>query len=178
VKSLTRMAVIACYVLLVCAPTRGQNHHTWKTFTSREGWSIQYPADWTTGSCHSCPDPHAPRIFVDFFPPSNRDNGWVMVEPLQRKPTSTAVDAWLAQVAAEANQNPHLNEQKLTVAGEPGLRVRYQSPTGEMEEVFVVSGDKTFSIAFDSDAAKGPLESLRNYATFNKMVGSFRFQNR
>jgi hypothetical protein len=101
-----------------------------------------------------------------------------MVEPLQRRPTSTAVDAWLAKVAAEANQNPHLNEQKLTVAGGAGLRVRYQSPGGEMEEVFVVWGNKTFSITFDSDASKAPLEGLRNYATFNKMVNSFRFQNR
>ena len=97
-----------------------------------------------------------------------------MVQPLQRKTTSTDADAWLAQVAASANENPHLKEQKLLVAGEPALRVRYQAPANEMEEVFVVSGDKTFSISFDADSANGPLERLPHYAVFNAMVKSFR----
>ena len=176
-KSLAMTMATSCCLLFVCAPTKGQNH-TWKTFTSRGGWTIQYPADWRIGSCQSCPDPHAPGVFVDFFPPSNRADGWVMVEPLQRRPASSSVDAWLAETAAEANQNPHLNEQKLTVAGQPALRVRYQSPNGEMEEVFVVSGNETFSITFDSEANRAPLEALRNYATFNEMVNSFGFHHR
>ena len=176
-KSLVRIVAVAGCVWFVCALTGGENLG-WKKFSSREGWSIQYPADWKTGSCHSCPDPHASGVFVDFFPPSNRDDGWVMVEPLQRKPTSTDADAWLVQVAANANQNPHLKEQKLLVAGEPALRVRYQAPATEMAEVFVVSGNKTFSIRFAVDGAIGPLERLPRYAVFNAMVDSFRLLKR
>ena len=176
-KSLVRIVAVAGCVWFVCALTKGGNPG-WKNFSSREGWSVQYPADWKTGSCQSCPDPHASGVFVDFFPPSNRDDGWVMVQPLQRKTTSTDADAWLAQVAASANQNPHLKEQKLLVAGEPALRVRYQAPANEMEEVFVVSGDKTFSISFDADSANGPLERLPHYAVFNAMVESFRLLKR
>lgn len=175
-KSLVRIVAVTCCVWLVCAATRGE--HAWTTFTSREGWSIHYPADWKTGSCHSCPDPHAPGVFVDFFPPSDRDDGWVMVSPLQPKPTDTGVDAWLAQVAMSVNQNPHLKEQKLLIGGERALRVRYQAPESEMEEVYVVSGEKTFSISFDAEHAKGPLDGLSHYAVFDAMVHSFRVQKR
>jgi len=172
VRSLARIVAVAGCIWFVCASSGGENPG-WRRFTSREGWSLQYPADWKTGSCRSCPDPHASGVFVDFFPSSDRNDGWVMVESLQRKPTNTDANAWLAQVAADANQNPHLKEQKLLVAGKPALRVRYQARTIEMEEVFVVSGDKTFSIAFDAEGAGGPLERLRNYAVFNSMVDSF-----
>lgn len=176
-KLLARIVAVTCCVWFVCTPSRGENH-AWRTFTSREGWSIQYPSDWRTGTCHSCTDPHAPGVFVDFFPPSKRDQGLVIVEPLERKPSSTTAETWLAQIASNANQNPRLNEQKLTVAGEPTLRVRYRAPTGEMEQVFVVWGAKTFSITFDNGGAHGPLEKSPHYADFNKMVGSFRFQLR
>lgn len=103
-----------------------------------------------------------------------------MVEPLQSKPSATSVDAWLTEISIEANLNPHVTEQKLKLNGLPALKVRYRHPDGDMEEVYVVSGSKTFSVGFSADpgAPGTPLEKLRNYATYLKMSQSFRVKAR
>jgi hypothetical protein len=97
-----------------------------------------------------------------------------MVSPLASKPTNSRVDDWLTEIAADANRNPHMNEQRLYVGGDPALRVGYHSKDCEMEEVYVVSGSKTFSIQFSGDASNTSLKRLANYSVFNKMVDSFR----
>lgn len=148
----------------------------WRSFDSRTGWSIQYPSNWKTRSCQSCQDAHAAGVYVDFFPPSNSEHGsWVVVEPLAPKPVDTTVSAWLANIAATANLNVRLLEQKLFVDGRPALRVRYRTSDGScMEAVYVISGSETFSIGFTGDDVRPPLENLPNYQIFNTMVHSFR----
>jgi hypothetical protein len=147
----------------------------WRTFTSRTGWSIEFSANWSTASCRSCPDPHAPGMYVDFFPPANQDvEGWVMVSPLTSKPKSETEDEWLKEIAAGANLNPQLNSQKTTVAGLPALRVRYRTSDGSlMEAVYVVAERQTFSIDFNGDGLRGSLDLLPRYAIYNKMIESF-----
>jgi hypothetical protein len=150
----------------------------WTTFSSRGGWSISYPSDWRIASCKSCSDPKAPGVFVDFFSPrQNREGGWVMVEQLADKPPSRSVDEWLSNIATSANVNPHIRDEKFVLNNLPALKVRYRTAhQSEMEEVYVLSGSKTFSVTFgeDSNPARVPLEQLTNYPVYVKMLASFR----
>jgi hypothetical protein len=170
--------MVTLLVLAMYAPGRAKQ--TWKIFSNRAGWSISYPADWNIGSCRSCKDPTAPDVFVNFFPPSNIDfDGWVMVEHLASKPSDSSVDSWLADTARKANLNPRLSEKGITLDGSPALKVRYRTATGdETEVVYVVVGLETFEIHFGGQAPGVPLEKLGNYATYLKMLGTFRGQHR
>jgi hypothetical protein len=82
--------------LLICALAFGEGP-TWKVFSNRAGWSIDYPSDWTISSCRSCKDPTAPEVFVDFSPPTDSDSGWVMIEHLPDKPNNRAASAILCE---------------------------------------------------------------------------------
>lgn len=162
--------------LLLCAGAIGLDP-TWKLFSNRSGWSINYPSNWTIASCKSCKDPTAPEVFVDFFPPKDRDSGWVMIEPLADKPSGMSADKWLAQLKQTANLNTQLGEQRITLHGLPALCVRYRNPQNnggeETETVYVVSGSQSFAIEFSGKKPGFPLGSFRNYDIFLKMVQSF-----
>ena len=162
--------------LLICALAYGETPK-WKLFSNRAGWSINYPADWKIESCKSCQDPTAPNVFVDFFPSSNTDSGWVMVQPLADKPSGTTVDAWLTKISQTTNLNPQLAAQRLTLNDLPALKARYRNPNGgghEMEQVYVVSSSRTFAITFDGDNPGHSLEEFGNYHIFLQMVESFK----
>jgi hypothetical protein len=162
--------------LSICLQTYGETPR-WKVFTSRAGWSINYPSEWKIGSCKSCPDPTAPDVFVDFLPPKDKNSGWVMVEHLAGKPSSTTVDAWFTEIKRTANLNPRLAEQRFMLDDLPALKVRYRNPScggHEMEEVYVVSGSRTFSITFDGEKPGLPLEEFGNHHTFLQMLETFK----
>ena len=176
-SDVTKSAQVSAVIILLVIPCLSAIGADWKTFASRGGWSISYPADWRIGSCQSCTDPTAEDVFVDFFPPSLKTaDGWVMVSPLARRPSDISVDAWLAKVSREANLNPHVHEAESKVNGLSALRVRYRSPQGEMEEIYVVSGSRTFSVSFSADPGSPgtSLETLPNYPIYSKMFRSFR----
>lgn len=175
-----RLAAIAAIVTWLWCPFTSAAANEWKTFSSRTGWSIEYPSDWSTASCHSCPDPRAPGVYVDFFPPNNQDgDGWVMVEPLASKPTHETADEWLSEIAGSANLNPQLGAKKLTVSGLPALRVLYRTSNGQqMEAVYVVAGRQTFSIGFSGDALRAPINTLPRYAIYNRMIDTFHVRER
>ena len=161
---------------LICALAFGESP-TWKVFSNRSGWSVDYPSDWKVGSCRSCKDPTAPEVFVDFFPPMGSDSGLVMIEQLADKPSGMAVDSWLEELKQTANLNPRLKEQRFTVHDLPALSVRYRNPYNggeEMESVYVVSGTRTFGIQFDGEKPGISLEKFGNYSIFLQMVKSFR----
>ena len=108
-------------------------------------------------------------------------DGWVMVSPLASKPSDTSVDAWLTDTSNGANLNTHVAEQSLTLNGLPALKVRYSTADGQaVEDVYVASGTRTFSMAFSPDQGTPvtPLEMLRNYAIYMKMLNSFRVEPR
>ena len=175
------MTVLVFIALTGAICTLGQSAPPWKVFANRAGWSISYPADWHIASCRSCNDPKAADVFVDFFPPRKRTaDGWVMVSRLANKPADTSVDAWLVQVSATANVNKRIHDEPLQVDGLPAIKVRYRQPEGETEEVYVVSGSNTFSVSFSADpgSAGTSLESLHNYATYVRMLQSFRVKAR
>src|SRR5262245_47332201 len=112
----------------------------WKTFSNRAGWSMNYPANWTVASCHSCSDPTAPDVYVDFFPPKNRETGFVMVEHLASQPSTMTVNQWLMELKRTANQNHQLAEESYMLNGMPALRVRYYNSSDrghQMEAVYV-----------------------------------------
>ena len=163
-------------VLAVVFPGLLAAQAEWKTFSNRSGWSMNYPADWTIASCHSCSDPAAPDVYVDFFPPKTRADGAVIVEHLQGQPSRTTVDEWFRQVKRTANQNPQLTEERFTLNDLPALRVRYRNRNGgfEMEAVYVVYRGHTFAIEFDGVGQGASLETSENYSTYLKMLKSFR----
>jgi hypothetical protein len=152
----------------------------WKTFVNRAGWSMNYPADWTIASCHSCSDPTAPEVYVDFFPPKNkRASGFVIVEPLAEQPPRTTIDEWFADVKSTANQNPRVAEKRFTLNALPALRVRYRNAGDggyEMETVYVVSRGRTFAIAFSTERRGVSLEATENYSTYVQMVKTFKIK--
>lgn len=113
---------------------------------------------------------------MDFSPGKKQDTrGWVMVQVLSCKSSALSVDQWLAGVAANANQNPHVSEKRIIIAGNPALAVRYRTAKGSlMDAVYVVSGENTFSISFSGDEFVTPLEELPNYSTYRAMVESFQ----
>jgi hypothetical protein len=152
----------------------------WKVFSNRAGWSIEYPGDWTIGSCKNCKDPTAPEVFVDFFPPTGSESGWVMVEHLADKPSGMNLDAWFAEIKQTDDLNPRLKEQSFIVHDLPALSVRYRNPNNggeEMESVYVVSGSRTFAIEFSGEKPGVSLEQFGNYNTFLQMVKSFRVKS-
>lgn len=170
------MGLVVIVPLLTYALAYGETPR-WKVFSNRAGWSIKYPGDWRIASCRFCEDPTAPHVFVDFFPPVNTDSGWVMVEPLQDKPSGMALDGWFIEIKKTANLNPRLTEQRFILNDLPALKVRYRNlheGGDEMEAVYVVSGSRTFAIKFAGDKPGLSLEKFGNYHTFLQMVGTFK----
>lgn len=172
-----KLALVLATVMACVSPVIAQTGR-WRPFTSRTGWTVAYPDDWTTESCHTCSDPTAKGVYVDFFPPHEWEKGgWVMVSPLGSRPAGASSDSWLAELSTSANQNPHVSEKRLTVGGHPALMVRYRTSEGTfMDEVYVVSGSRAFSIGFSGQGDPQPAK-LDNYPVFEKMVQSFRIQN-
>ena len=172
-----KVAVLAALCCCGNGSTVAQEQH-YKVFHSRTGWTVRYPSSWTTASCRSCPDPHESGVFVDFFPPHiHTADGWIMIEPLADKPQEVDVATWLADVAANANQNTHELDMHVVVDGQPALRVQYRTPQGQaMEEIYVVAGQKTLSIGFSGDRPHVAIQSLPNYQVFSDVVRSFRFE--
>lgn len=149
----------------------------WKVFSNRAGWSIKYPADWRIASCHSCPDPSAPNVYVDFFPPRDSESGWVMISHLEDKPSSTTPDAWFNDIKQLANQSPRISEERLTLGDLPALKVRYRNPSGggrEMEHMYVISDSQTFSIEFSGEKPGLVLDKYENYPIYLEMVETFK----
>jgi hypothetical protein len=158
-----------------------QPRSEWKLFKSRGGWSISYPKQWEISSCRSCKDPTAPGVFVDFFPPGMRtDEGWVMVGPLQDKPSGmTTDDDWLGKISKTNNVNKQIAEEKVRLNRIPALKVRYRTENREeMESVYLAVGSRTFVVNFTSDLSANrsgvPLESFPNYRCYLKMLDTLR----
>lgn len=151
----------------------------WKTFFNRAGWSMNYPAHWKIASCHTCSDPAAPDVYVDFSPPDRREPGTVTVEPLAQQPPTMTLDQWFADVKSSSNQNPQLAQKRFTLNGLPALRVRYRIPSGtgyEIETVYVVCRRRTFAIEFDPQRGGIPLEASGNYPSYLEMVKTFKIK--
>jgi hypothetical protein len=147
---------------------------SWKTFSSRAGWSMSYPKEWHLGSCRSCPDPTAQRVFVDFFPPSNTESGgWMMVEQLLDKPSGTNLEEWFAKVNSTANLNPQVSSNRSKINGAPSQTIRYRNSDGsETEITFVICGSYTFGISVQTNK-QGGIENVPNFPLLSKMRSSF-----
>lgn len=171
-KALTSLFFAACVFLPISLTAQAG----WKIFSNRAGWSMKYPADWKIGSCHSCSDPTAPHVYVDFFPPEKQGSGYVIVEPLAQQPLTMTLDQWFEHVKISADQNPQLGQKRFTLNGLPALRVRYRNSSGsgyETESVYVVSRRRTFAIEFDPQRGGISLEASRNYVSYLEMVKTF-----
>lgn len=176
-KHISQLLVVTLGLLTLVRSSAGQlpSADHWKAFSNRAGWSMSFPSGWSLASCHNCSDVKAADVFVDFFPPRHKTNeGWVMVRPLLDMPKNSTLNAFFADVSSSANQCRHLREEALELNGLPAFKVRYQTADGgEMEEVYVVAGSKTYSITFSDDSSHRPVEQLANYAIYLRMLNSF-----
>jgi hypothetical protein len=174
------MLLYVAIVAAATAPITLSAQSLWNIFSNRSGWSVNYPKDWTIASCQSCPDPTAPKVFVNFYPPKNVEGGSVTVESLGDRPSNMAVDEWLNELKKTANQNPQLKEERFTLNGLPALRVRYRNRSvggTEIETVYVVARSKAFSIDFSAGGAGVALEESGTYSIYLKMVKTFKVKS-
>jgi hypothetical protein len=176
-RSTSTLALPVFVFFLLLSGLAKSKESTWKSFSNRAGWTINYPSNWTVSSCKSCPDPSAPDVFVNFSHPKDGTFGEVMVESLASKPPEMSGDAWLSELKQSANQNSRISEERLTLDGLPALRVRYRNPSQkgyESESVYVASPSRTFVIEFDSVEMGRSVETSANYSTYLEMIKSFR----
>lgn len=150
---------------------QAQDTSGWKTLTSKGGWTIEYPASWQVWSCHSCPDPTAPNVYVSFGNLS--PNGpLVMVEPLADKPLNEDIEQWLNRLKGTNNLNPIVSADSISIKGLRGLRVKYKTAGNTpMEETYLVSGSRTFAISLATAGS-------RELAIYQQMVSTFAVKAR
>ncbi|MBI4363424.1 MAG: hypothetical protein HY545_01090 [Candidatus Doudnabacteria bacterium] len=176
-RRLSVWSVVVLVVMLAVYFRTGQTPAGWTVFTNRAGWSISYPPGWRISSCRSCPDPAEAGVFVNFFPSGNYNDGWVIVQQLNR-PSARTIDDSLLQLSNEVNLNPKLRQQRILLNGHRALLSLAQNPFGksESETVYVVAGPQTFSISFV--AFRGSALTQPNYHTYRQMLRTFRLANR
>ncbi len=176
---------IFCLIVLDCAlfaesahamptphQTEAKTEKAWRTFTSRSGWSVSYPADWTDGSCNSCSDPAAPDMFVGFYPPKNKSSNddIVMIEPLAGRHAKETVDQWLDDIKTSANQNPIIGQGWTSVNGARAFTVRYRYADSSVgDTVYIMNGSKMFALSGP------PISHAADLQIYKNMVASFRF---
>jgi hypothetical protein len=165
--------VLGMVVIAAQAPHQTEPALVWKTFTNRAGWSIQYPANWTVGSCHSCSDPAEGNVFVTFWDPA-RPGDSVMIEHLAPKPADKTAMQWLQEM--KRNPNAQTTEEALVIDGMPALKVRYKHPTGrEFEMVYVVRNSDTFEITIHDDNDAERIQDMSIYPIYQHMLSTFKF---
>jgi len=141
----------------------------WKKFSNRAGWSIKHPRNQRPFSCRSCPDTTDPDVYVSFYAPST-ENG-VMVQHLVDKPARKTIDQWMDELIHTANLNSVLGKEWITVSNVRALRVRYRNdPTSEeMEVIYIVRGNDTFSMTASD------VRNASFYDLYRKMLSTFQF---
>jgi len=163
---------LAMTVMPAASQTTAQKP-AFKTFTNRAGWSIQYPANWKVGSCHSCLDPAEGSVFVTFRNPDRPEN-FVMIEHLASKPAGETVEHWLEKMSQ--NPNPRMSQERLLIDGMPALKVRSRSSVGRaFETVFIIRNSDTFSIEIVDDKAGERIQAMSIYPIYQHMLSTFKF---
>jgi len=165
------VAVVSCTLLSMAAASqsdKADDVSRWKAFTNRAGWSIKYPRNWKVYSCHSCPDPTAPNVFVAFENPKTDEI--VMVDQFIDRPADQGIEQWLNDIKTTTNLNPKVSEEWVTFGQERALKVvtRNQDST-ECETFYVVHGSKTFAVRID--------RGTPSYHLYQLMLSTFRFTN-
>jgi hypothetical protein len=164
--------VLGMVVIAAQAPLKAEQALAWKTFTNRAGWSVQYPAGWTVGSCHSCPDPAADNGYVTFWDP-HRATDSVMISHLAPKPADKTASQWLQEMS---NSNSGTSEEAVLIDGVPALKVRTRNRTGrESEAVYVIRNSDTFEIEIYDDNVGERIQDLSIYPIYQHMLSTFRF---
>jgi hypothetical protein len=185
-----KATLFAAVIMLGCGLATAQAPaEAWKVFSSRGGWSIEYPSGWRTTSCQACSDVRAAGIWVGFRQTARGLPNWgiVNVGPNNdAKPAATNLDDWFAEMLLDHSPSPgeassFLSKKRWTINGLPAMTVRYSRLGGEsyLEQTFIVTDSDTFSISFgggyDSRTGKpGPLEKLASYPTYVRMLASFK----
>ncbi len=139
----------------------------WSLFTSKSGWSSEYPHDWEISSCILCNDPTDAGVFVDFSPPKTDTTNMIMVQVLANKPSDETASQWYDQLKKFTPQ-PHLSEKNITVAGQSALEAVWAG-TDPGVGVLVTNGTATYEISYLG------MSSDINYSVFQHVLSSFKF---
>jgi PsbP-like protein len=148
----------------------------WKTFSSKEGWSIQYPSDWQVGSCVDCGDDLSDNIsgFITFDPPQNSQQGRITISPVENKPSTESNNRYFQELATTLNLKTISEESPVTLANSPALQVDYSIlQGGSVETTYLIQGSHAFEIEFSGDGSD--IKTLGNYPTYQKIIATFRF---
>ena len=99
----------------------------------------------------------------------------MMVEHLQDRPPEMNVERWFAKLRGTANLNAEIRTERVSIGNLPALKVRYRNTASdtEMEEIYVISGSRTFAISFNNELSHASLERSVYYADYLKMVKTF-----
>jgi len=144
----------------------------WKTYNSRGGWSMTYPAFWEVNTCDICQDYDHQYVFVQFYHRSSGD-GWVEVESWFEH-TATApypLPMWIAKLNIS---KPWVSQRPLILNGLIGLDVVANGfESIESETVYLAAGRKMFSVKFVG-RRDGPVADQRNYSIYRRMLETFQ----
>ena len=162
-------------------PKQTLNTTSWKTFVSKNGWSIKYPSTWHMSSCTSCSDLTIEGE-VDFFPPGNQiniDEGWVKFSypyDFQEKSADNSMD----DVVLKTTGGTPRIEQKILFQNLPAIRFVYYSDFyktggGMWEDVTISNNKQIAEINFIDDKIGGTLDNAKNYPTYLAMLQSLKF---
>lgn len=160
--------------------------NSWKTFSSRAGWAIRYPADWKPTGCAACEDLEAPDNAVVMFQ-SPGYNGHVQVERLAPKPADVRDRSWLRRFKTTNSRDAYILEaHPVTLNGMAALDVVYSAPSTppgkgiQHETVYVTAHGASYAIIVFSPLRIRitdpitPVRQLDIYPAFQRMLSSFR----
>jgi hypothetical protein len=165
------VAIVTCMLFSMAAvgqSDKADDVSRWKTFSNRAGWSIKYPPNWKVYSCHSCPDPTDPNVFVAFDNPKTEEI--VMIQHFKDKPSDQSIERWLDHIKMATNLNPKVGEEWVTLGGARSLKVVTSNhDSTECENFYVVHGSKTFAVQID--------RGTPSYQLYQQMLSTFKFTN-
>ena len=173
-----QLCTFICVVLGLVLQSQGQTDQSWKSFSSRAGWSIRYPSYWKISSCRACSDPTAAEVFAEFEPPpsANKDSSGVSIDRFAEKPSNKSALEFLSEMKAtelKSRKPRGLRERERTVGGFPALEFSYYDGGMGFEEVYVVAGSHSFRILFAA-LVRDQLEQLDTYKVYRRMLTTFR----
>ena len=143
----------------------------WRKFTSRAGWTLEYPSDLTISSCRQCTDPTDPNVFVAF----SRRSGEViaLIEPLADKIVSQSSRQWLSDVARDTILSPILSKEWVSTPGALELVVvNGDSKSDKSENVYILHGVKTLAVRIPH------VQDIGVRSISKRMLSTFKFTGR
>jgi hypothetical protein len=165
----------------------------WKTLTSKTGWSIQYPSEYSATSCNAC-DIADMDVFVNFFPASAL--GATNLLQLRIYPSKEfakqSLQDMLGSLKSE-NQRAGfrlVSSQDITISGFPALDIVYvltndteiSADQDQIEQVYIKTPQNMYNILTITTDGGHPgnnreMQNFANYQIIKKMLATVKIEN-